>query len=102
MLVLEDELSGAASVNFPELYQENYSFFLLVQVCIVRAGKSPIGQSEVGWKVIFIPDYWEQAGKQHINYEKNLTNIFSQHTLKTLNLNFVTKHTEQFLDGKPL
>lgn len=48
MLVLEDELSGAASVNFPELYQENYSFFLLVQVCIVRAGKSPIGQSEVG------------------------------------------------------
>lgn len=41
-------------------------------------------QSEVAQKVIYIPDYWGQAGKQYINNKKKITNIFSQYTLKTL------------------
>lgn len=100
MLVLEDEISGAAS-NSPELYQENFSFFAGASVPN-RASASPTRQSEMGQKVTYTPDYWGQAGKQYINYEKNLTNIFSQHTLKTLNLNFLMKHREQLLDRKSL
>lgn len=70
MLVLDDEISGAAPVNSPELYQENYSFFLLVQVCPMGLLPALTMQSEVGRKVIYIPDYWGQAGKQCINYKK--------------------------------
>lgn len=63
-----------------------------------RAFASPTVQSEVAENVIYIPDYCRQAGKQYINYKK--CNIFSQHILKTFNLNFVMKLTEQFLDRK--
>lgn len=31
---------------------------------------SPTMQSEVAQKVIYIPDYWGQAGKQYINNKK--------------------------------
>lgn len=43
MLVLEDELSGAASVNFPELYQENYSFFCWCKCALLGLAKAPLG-----------------------------------------------------------
>lgn len=100
MLALEDELSGGtASVYSPELYQENYSFFFFAGASVPnRAFASPTVQSEVAEKVIYIPDYCRQAGKHNINYKK--CNIFSQHILKTFNLNFVMKLTEQFLDRK--
>lgn len=54
-MVLEDEISGAAS-NSPELYQENFSFFAGASVPN-RASASPTRQSEMGQKVIYIPDY---------------------------------------------
>lgn len=57
-LVLEDELSGAASVYSPELYQENYSFFFFFAGASVPNGAfaSPKMQSDVAQKVIYISD----------------------------------------------
>lgn len=56
-MVLEDELSGTASVYSSELYQENDFFFFAGASVPNGAFASPKMQSEVTQKVIYIPDY---------------------------------------------